>query len=229
MPYEQPVQALKLTRIVRQQPPQKRRWIRSEKIGPAFWTIASIFSMLVNIILIVVLISLGRQLFTLKSVVEDQVLGGLYTNFLAMDNAHIRTTIPVSTNVPAKFDLPLNTNTTVTLTADTQLMGATIYELNAGNTLYITRANANIILPAGTELPVALNLVVPVDQTIPVNLDVEVDIPLNQTDLHQPFVGLKEVVDPYYNYLDTLPNNWQEAVCPEQSGLCQKFMPFLEP
>jgi hypothetical protein len=29
-------------------------------------------------------------------------------------------------------------------------------------------------------------------------LDVPVDIPLSQTELHEPFVGLREVVEPYY-------------------------------
>ncbi len=204
--------------------PKKRSWFQIEKIGPAFWTISSILSMVVNVILIIVLLSLGRQLFTLKHLVQDQLLGGLYENFVAMDNAHIRTTIPVSAQVPAKFDLPLSTNTTVTLTEDTYLTNATIYELNAG-ALYISRAGTNIILPAGTQLPVALNLTVPVDQQIPVNLTVDVDIPLNQTDLHKPFVGLQEVVKPYYTLLEGLPDTWPEALCgPEPSGLCKQFV-----
>jgi hypothetical protein len=206
-------------------PPKKRRWFRKEKVGPAFWTIASLFSMIVNVILIIVLISLGTQLFTLKSLVQDQLLGGLYTNFQLMDQAHIRTTIPVNAEVPAKFDLPLSTNTIVTLTADTTIAGATIYELEAWP-LYISKAKTNIILPAGTELPVALNLVVPVDQTIPVNLVVNVDIPLEQTELHPPFVGLQEVVKPYYTLLEDLPDSWKVTVCGvDPQGLCAQYVP----
>jgi hypothetical protein len=205
--------------------PEKRRFLRLEKIGPAFWTVASIVSLVVNIILILVLISLGQQLFTLKSLVKDQLLGGLYQNFVMMDQAHIRTTIPVSAQVPAKFDLPLSTNTTVTLTEDTQIKNATIYEFNAGNMLYIPRAGLNIVLPAGSQLPVALNLTVPVDQKIPVDLMVEVDIPLNQTELHKPFVGLRKVIEPYYGLLDTLPDTWREALCgPQPSGLCAQVV-----
>ncbi len=183
-------------------PRARRRFIRLEKIGPAFWTISSIVSMIVNIILIVLLVSLGQQLFALKDLVKNQVLGGLYQNFVMMDQAHIRTKIPVSAQVPAKFDLPLSTNTTVTLTEDTHITNATIYELNAGGALYIPRAGLNIILPAGSKLPVALNLTVPVDQKIPVDLIVDVDIPLNETELHKPFVGLRKVVEPYYGLLD---------------------------
>ena len=191
---------------------KKRRFIRFEKVGPAFWTIASLVSMLVNLILIVALISVGKQLFSLKSLVQNQLIGGLYNNFQMMDAAHIRTTIPISTEVPAKFDLPVSTNTTVTLTEDTIVKGMTIYNLNAG-ALFISQAKADITLPAGTDLPVALNIVVPVDQKIPVNLLVDVDIPLNQTDLHPPFVGLQDVVKPYYTLLGDLPDSWQAAAC----------------
>lgn len=206
--------------------PRKRRFLRTEKIGPAFWTIASLLSLLVNIVLIVLLISVGSQLFALKHIVETQVLGGLVQNFADMDTAHIRMVIPVSTEVPAKFDLPLSTNTIVTLTEDTRVLNATIYELNAGGFLYIPRANTNIILPGGSELPVALNLTVPVDQKIPVNLNVAVDIPLNQTELHKPFVGLQEVVKPYYTLLNEYPDSWQEVVCgTDPSDFCRKLIP----
>lgn len=231
--------------------PKKRRFVRGEKIGPAFWTIASVVSMVVNVILVVMLLFLGQQLFMLKDIVQNQVLGGLYTNFQMMDEAHIRTTIPVSAEVPAKFDLPLtglqvpakfdlplNTMTTVRLTQDTLIPGATLYNLTAGS-LSISRASLDITLPAGTLLPVELNLtvpvdqmisldsvVVPVDQVIPVNLVVEVDIPLAQTDLHTPFVGLQEVVKPYYTLLSTLPDSWRSALCgPTPEGYCAQIMP----
>jgi hypothetical protein len=187
------------------------RWLYSGQIRPAFWTIASIFSLLVNLVLIIVVVFLARYLFDLKRLVQDNVLGGLYTNFQMMDAAHIRAKIPVSASVPAKFDLPLSTTTMVTLTEDTIVPGATIYELNAG-ALYISRATTNIILPAGTTLPVQLNLTVPVDQQIPVNLIVDVDIPLNQTELHEPFVGLKNVIEPFYQGLLPLPNDWKEVL-----------------
>jgi hypothetical protein len=238
--------------MVTDQPtPAKRRLLAGARFGPAFWTIASLVSMVVNFILIILLLVLGRQLFMLKGIVQEQVLGGLYTNFQLMDQAHIRTTIPVSTEVaakfdlpltglqvPAKFDLPLNTQTTVTLTQDTYIPGATLYNLNAGG-LSITRATLDINLPAGTKLPVELNLtvpvdqmipldsvVVPVDQKIPVNLMVEVDIPLSETDLHPPFVGLQEVVKPYYTLLSALPDSWKTAICgPDPQGLCAQIVP----
>ena len=203
---------------------QKRGNLHRFKFGPAFWTIASLISITVNILLVVIVILLGNQLFSLKSLVEKQVLGSLYQSFAEMDTAHIRTAIPVNAEVPAKFDLPLTTTTEVILSEDTNISNATVYDLNAG-ALYISRANTSIILPKGTKLPVNLNLTVPVDQKIPVNLMVDVDIPLSQTELHKPFAGLQEVVKPYYTYLNSLPNSWREALCgPDPSNLCQKLV-----
>jgi hypothetical protein len=53
------------------------------------------------------------------------------------------------------------------------------------------------------------NLVVPVNQSVLAELNVPVDIPLNQTELHDPFVGLQKVVEPYLCLLqpNTLVNN----------------------
>lgn len=215
----------------------QRRFVLPGKVGPAFWTIASIVSLSVNVILIIVLIVLGTYLFDLKKLVQEQVLGGLYNSFVQMDQASIKTQIPINTTVPAKFDvmlnttvpakfdLPLNTATVVTLTQDTNIGNATIYNLQAGP-LYIERASANITLPAGTQLPVQLNLtvpvdqqipinlVVPIDQQIPVNLIVDVDIPLSKTELHEPFWGLRQVVEPFYTGMETLPDSWGEAFNP---------------
>jgi hypothetical protein len=140
-----------------------------------------------------------------------------------MDQAHIRTTIPVSTSVTAKFDLPLKTNTTVVLTQATVLENARVASLSTGG-LTIVDAPATIVLAEGTQLPVALDLTVPVDQQIPVNLDVKVDIPLSQTDLHKPFVGLQEVIRPYYLMLEEIPDNWADVLCgPNPGSMCESL------
>ncbi len=196
---------------------------RGWKFAQAFWTVSSLLSLAVNVILIVALIAVGRQLFTLKALVQDQLLGGLYKNFILMDQAHIQATIPVSAEVPARFDLPLKTNTVVVLTEDTTLNDASVARLTTGG-LTIVNAPATIVLPAGTRLPVALDLVVPVDQMIPVSLNVQVDIPLNKTQLHEPFVGLQEVVRPYYRLLGSVPGNWSEMMCGQSPNrLCQRI------
>jgi len=206
----------------------KKRLLSAEKIGPAFWTIASTLSLIVNVILIIVIVILVRQLFSIKALVNDQLLGGLYNNFVLMDQARIKSTIPVSAEVPAKFTLPLETQTVVVLSQDTQILGAKV-SIHTGSPFtggMDLNAPADIVLPAGTQLPVFLKLQVPVDEKIPVNLNVAVDIPLNQTELHQPFVGLQEVVGPYHTMLNDLPNSWNEAVCgPQPNLLCRMLLP----
>jgi hypothetical protein len=195
--------------------PKKRNFL------PAFWTVASVLSLIVNVILIIILLILGRELFTLKALVGDQLLGGLYNNFVLMDEAHIKTTILVETEIPVQFTLPVVTDTTVQLTEDTRIDGARV-TLSTGG-LNIISAPTNIILPAGTNLPIALNITVPVDTTIPIVLEVPVDIPLNETELHEPFVGLQDVVGPYYKMLDDLPNAQEIPLCKSATWLCRIF------
>ncbi len=170
--------------------------------GPALWNIASVLSLTVNMILIIVLIvlvisinSIGLSLSSLLGMGTD-LLGGLYGNFERMDRAHITTDIKVETSIPVKFDLQLNQQTNVVLSQDVTINNALV-TVNTGG-LNIARANTTIVLPSGTTLPVFLNLTVPVDTTVPVVLNVPVDIPLKDTQLHEPFAGLQDVVKPFY-------------------------------
>ncbi len=203
------------------------RFFWQGKIGPAFWTVASLVSLTVNVILIVVLLLLGKQLFTLKDLISNQLVGGLHQNFVKMDEAHIRTTILVSDTIlvndtiPVVFDLPLSQETQVVLTQHTSIDNTTVY-LNG------VPIRTTVVLPKGTPLNIALNLTVPVNQTIPVvlevpvKLSVPVDIALDQTELHEPFAGLQEVVSPYQGLLSSLPGSWEETpLCmPELEFLC---------
>jgi hypothetical protein len=198
------------------------------KIGPAFWTITGLVSLVVNLILITLLIGLGNELFTIKSIVNEQLLGGLHSNFVKMDEAHIVTTIEVVDAIqvvdaiPVVFDLLLSQDTEVRLTQNTVIPNATIF-LN-GQAIPM-----RIILPEGTALNINLDMIVPVNQMVPIVLDVPihltvpVDIPLNQTDLHEPFVGLQEVVGPYYRLLSDLPDSWENTpLCgPLTDRFCQ--------
>lgn len=177
------------------------------KFLPAFWTIASITSFTVNIVLLIVLLIL-LQNFNAVGVtatgISDHLLRGLYVNFVKMDQAHIRTTIPVSQEIPVQFTLNVSGPTNVTLSDDVTITGALV-TVNTGG-LNINRARANIVLPQGTILPIIIdNLVVPVDQRVLAQLNVDVDIPLNETELHEPFVGLREVVEPFYCLIETCP------------------------
>jgi holo-[acyl-carrier protein] synthase len=218
------------------------------KIKDAFWKTTGILSLTVNVVLIVVLVLLAQELFTLKTLVNDQLLGGLRENFEKMDAAVIETTVVVEDNIvvndtilvddtiPVVFDLPLNKKTTVKLSEDTFIQGATVNLTSGGLTLQ--NADADIILPRGTELPIRLSLTVPVSQTlpvqlvvpinlsVPVSLSVPVEIPLAETQLHEPFVGLQGVVAPYNDLLLGLPNSWDEMACDSGPALCalQRFL-----
>lgn len=173
---------------------------------PAFWTIASILSLVVNVILIIILLLAWQMLGRMGSVRGVQstamnqatdVLGGLYDNFVKMDQANIRTNIHVEQDIPVNFQLNVSGPTKVTLSQPVRINGATVSVHTGG--LTITNADASIVLPAGVVLPINIeSLVVPVDKKVPAVLDVPVNIPLSQTELHQPFVGLREVVEPYY-------------------------------
>lgn len=175
---------------------------RAYSFGPPFWTIASVLSLTINLVLIIALLvvwfnlqALGISLSNALGI-GNGLLGGLYTNFEKMDRAHITTTIPVTTEIPVKFDLQLNQQTNVVLSQDVTINNALVTVKTGG--MNITNALTTIVLPQGTNLPVILNLTVPVDKMVPVALNVNVDIPLEQTQLHEPFVGLQDVVKPFY-------------------------------
>jgi hypothetical protein len=207
-------------------PPEIKDLLWQGKIGPAFWTIASIISLSVNVILIILLILVGRELFSLKGLISNQLVDGLYNNFVQMDQAHIKTTITVedtiqvNDTIPVVFDLPLNQETEVVLTKNTPVNNASVY-LNG------VPVNTDIVLKKGTPLNIRLNMSVPVSQTIPVvlnvpvHLNVPVDIPLDETELHQPFTGLQNVVSPYDKLLNDLPSSW------EQTPLCHPLLGWI--
>ncbi len=208
--------------------PRAKRIIWQGSFAPAFWTTASILSLIVNLILIVILIIVARQLFVIKYMVGDKLIGGLYDNFVLMDSATIKAQVPVNETIvvedtiPVVFDLPLEQGTVVTLIGDTPISQATIVLNGAVVPL-------NISLPKGTELGINLALVVPVSQTIPVrlnvpvNLSVNVNIPLKDTELHAPFAGLQKVVGPYNELLAPLPSDASKACPAFLSKFCQWF------
>lgn len=207
--------------------PARARWVWQGKLPDAFWKTATLFSLVVNLALVIGLILLGLMIFQIKQAIAQPLVGGLHTSFVQMDAAHIVTniqvvdtihvkdTIHVNDTLPVVFDLPLSTNTIVTLTRDTPIPNTTVY-LNG------LAVPTNIILPAGTPLNINLNLVVPVSKTVPVvldvpvnlsvpvNLNVPVDIPLRQSELHTPFTNLANLIGPYDTLLAATPSSWSE-------------------
>jgi len=194
------------------------------KFGPAFWTIASVISMTINVVVLIVLLLALKVLGGPKATMtlaQDQIgglLGGLHQNFVKMDAAHIKTQIHVAKEIPVQFTLNVSGPTNVTLSQDVLIEGALVTVQTGG--LNIVNARARIVLPVGTLLPIYIdNLVVPVDQKVLAELDVPVDIPLNQTELHEPFVGLQKVVEPYYCFLQPSLTVNGISVCPPRPNL----------
>src|SRR5581483_9959098 len=154
--------------------------VRIKALWGAFQNLVTIFSFIINLVLILVVIILLMLIFDIKNGIAQPLIGGLHSSFVGLDEARIITTINVNDTVP------IRANTSFTLRDGTTLNGL-----------------VNIQLPRGLQLPVALNLNVPVDSTlpidlkVPVNLNVPVDIPLNQTQLHGPFDKLKTLFDPF--------------------------------
>jgi hypothetical protein len=209
--------------------PGWRERLRGFRMGDAFWKAATLFSLAVNLALVLGLLVVGTQVFALKGGIVQPLVGGLYDNFVLMDQSHIVTTIhvndtiqvhdtiQVNDTIPVVFDVPLQTNTTVVLTQDTAVPRTTVFLNGIG-------VPTDIVLPAGTPLQINLSLVVPVSQTVPVvldvpvnlevpvNLTVPVDIPLDQTELHRPFTNLANLIGPYNLLLERLPSSWGEMV-----------------
>lgn len=190
--------------------------------APRFWTTASVISLTINIIITVILIVLVISVYRLKLDMTKvlsagtalmDLPGGLYSNFELMERASIETNIPVQADIPVKFDLLLNQQTNVTLSENVTITNALV-TVNTGG-LNITQANTTIVLPAGTVLPIMLNLTVPVDKQVPVTLNVPVNIPLSATSLNDPFIGLQDVVRPIYCVTNP------EAVDMDGQPICQ--------
>jgi hypothetical protein len=187
--------------LVTEQTPQpsgnKRPWW-SSGFFPVFWTIASALSLTLNVLLCLLVLGLFSVRDSLTKTVAGQssgVLGGLYSNFQAMDRATIKTSVKVDTTIPLSIQVPVQTQTNITL-AEPVVIHSPRVLINTG--VLRLDAPAQVTLPAGTPMMVNLNFMLPVQTSVPVHLDVPVNIPLNQTELHQPFVGLQEVVRPWY-------------------------------
>ena len=179
-------------------PPTVGLATRLARYGPAFWTVTGLMSLIVNGILLAVVIMLLRVLGGTPFIAGDTaagVLGGLYRNFEKMDRASIIASIPVDAQIPLAISVPVQQTTEITLAEDAVITGARVRIDTAALNI---DAPADVTLPAGTRLTVTLNFNLDVNNSIPVHLEAPVNIPLAQTELHEPFVGLQDVLRPLY-------------------------------
>jgi len=177
--------------------PQRIKRTRTERIFQAFWTVTGVMSLVVNGILLAAIIYLLSTIASLQLTATGtgaSVLAGFYSNFEKMDRASIVSSIPVDAQIPLNITVPIQKTTMIRLASDATITNAHV-RINTG-TLNID-APAQVTLPAGTTLEVALDFEIPVQNAVPVHLDVPVNIPLAQTQLHEPFSGLQDVVRPF--------------------------------
>ncbi|MBL8131393.1 MAG: hypothetical protein JNL42_06015 [Anaerolineae bacterium] len=177
-------------------------------VGRFIWRFMVIFSFIVNLVLVVAVIALAALLFDIKNNVVTPLVAGLHSSFVGLDQATIDWTIPVRDAIPVQFDLPLEQATVVTLTEDVPL---TVFASISAPALQVNSATVFLSLPAGTRLPVALDLQVPVDTEIDVELDVRAVIPLGETQLHDPLENLRLIFEPITRALYNLPDNYGGA------------------
>ena len=178
------------------------------KLTPFFQKYRGAFSIAFNIFLLIVILLLGKQVFTLKKMIVGDVMGALYMNLEELDKSVISSQITIEDTVQLDFPLQVNQKTDLVLTDDTVINGARI-TISTG-ALTITGAPASIVLPAGTILPVQLNLEIPVDASAPLDLNSSINIPLAETDLHRPLTNMQNIIEPQIiSYMDGA-TSWQD-------------------
>ncbi len=178
---------------------------RLRAIWEAFKTVAILFSLVVNVVLVIALISSVSLIVQIKNEIAEPLVDGLQTNFIGLDQATIDRMIPVREVIPVQFDLPLRQNTTVVLTSPVPLAANAQFSLPGGGGMI--NGTVSLQLPQGMQLPIALDFAVPVDTTLPVNLDVRALIPIQETQLHDPLQNLRALLEPYVNAMENLPDS----------------------
>ncbi|MFO7538636.1 MAG: hypothetical protein R6X32_11335 [Chloroflexota bacterium] len=183
--------------------------IWSGKPWQAFKTFAILFSFTMNLVLLIVLLVILPLILPIVNDIAVPIVGGLNTSFVEMNNAKIERVIQVEDTIPISFTLPLQQATTVVVMEPIPLQNIPArFDLPGGGGTIA--GVVSLSLPQGLALPVFLNLEVPVDQTIPVTLAVDVEIPLNETELGAPFTRLEGIFTPLDALLRGLPNDAQD-------------------
>ena len=176
------------------------RLLKWNKLWPAFTNLAVVFSFVVNLVLIIALVLILRQVGPLMTGTVKPLVDGLHMSFVEMNQVSIKRTVAVEEVIPIEFTVPLDTTSTVILSEDVVLGNHPITMVLPGGGGYIN-GNVTMVLPAGLELPVALALDVPVKEGIPLDFEVSVEIPLRETELSGPFARLEGLFAPWADYL----------------------------
>lgn len=177
---------------------------RKRKFWDATKTLSLVVSMIVNLVLIIVVAILVQQVGAIKSTLVS-VLGQLDTAFQGLGDTVIRTTIPISQSVPVRFDLPLQQDTNVTTNGPVPINTQATFSLGQFGSI---NGTVSLNLPAGTQLPVHLELTVPVSNAIPVVFDQGVAIPLAPAGMQPVVDQLRAALSPILKLVRLLPDRF---------------------
>ena len=161
-----------------------------------------IVSMFVNLILIVVVLALVSQIGAIKMAVAG-VLGELDSAFEGLGRSNIVDTIHIDQQVPVRFDLPLQQDTSVVIQSPVPLNMPTTFSLGPFGTI---NGTVSLSLPSGTSLPIHISMQVPVSNTIAVKFDQPVSINLYNRGLGLVVDKLRASLAPLIHLVNQLPD-----------------------
>jgi hypothetical protein len=185
-------------------PPEKPGKSRPRKFWDATKTIILIASMFIDLILIVAVIILANQVGAIKMTLNS-VLVQLDSAFEGLGQVVITDTIKINQQVPVQFDLPLKQDTVVTTQAPVPLNTHATFSLGQFGSI---NGMVSLQLPAGTRLPVHLDITVPVSNVIPVVFDQPVRIPLAEKGLGPVVAKLRAAVGPIISLVQQMPDRF---------------------
>jgi hypothetical protein len=145
-----------------------KRWIWNGKPWQAFKNFAILFSFTLNLILLAVLILLIVVFLPAFKNIAEPIVRGLNQSFADMEEARIVHTVSIEGEIPVVFDLPLSTETTAIMSEAVPMAMPTSFVLPGGGGTI--NGVVEFDLPAGTELPIHLEMIVPVNQQLPVSM-----------------------------------------------------------
>jgi hypothetical protein len=184
--------------------PVKPRKSHKQKFWDAAKTLTLIVSMIINVILIAAVFILANQVGAIKMTLNS-VLGQLDSAFEGLGQAVIKDTIKINQQVPVRFDLPLKQDTVVTTQAAVPINTQATFSLGQFGSI---NGTVSLQLPAGTNLPVHLELTVPVSNSIPVVFDQPVSIPLAERGLAPVVAKLRAALAPILDIVDQMPDRF---------------------
>jgi hypothetical protein len=173
-----------------------------------FWRAAVVLtlvtSMAINLILIVIVFALINQVGSIK-ITLSSVLGQLDSAFEGLGQVVVNDTIKINQQVPVQFELPLSQDTVVTTRGPVPINTQANFSLGQFGSI---NGIVSLQLPAGTQLPVHLDMSVPVSNSIPVVFDQPVSIPLAEKGLGPVVAKLRAAVGPIINLVQQLPDRF---------------------